>query len=624
MIEAPPRRDGRAALTTAAVATLLALFWWQAVSAALHESPTSDELPHITAGYAFDRFGDFRMQPENGVLPQRLFGLPSVADGARLPLDPALWRQSTYWQVAWDFFYGNNNLTDWIVLRARALNALFGVALGGFIFFVARRWYGRAGALLALGFYVFAPNFLAHAGFATSDLAAAFCLPLASWLFWRHLERRDAASGALAALGSGLALTAKFNGILIAPIYLLLIVADAASAPGAAGRRLRRFATGGGLAAIQAVAAGGFVWLCFNLRFSPRGPGTPEFERFAWAWSEMLAPLGWKRTVLEAAVRAHLLPEAWLYGLTNVLAGEIGRPEFLAGEHASRGWWLFFPVLFLVKTPLPTLGALALAAFVAARRLQHETWRRIAPIAIPALVFWAFALVSRINIGDRHILPVYPALFIALGGLARHRIAFGLGAALALANAAVSTGVRPHYLAAFNSLAGGPAHAYRIAADSSLDWGQDLPALREWIEANRRPGEKIYLGYFGSAWPPAYGVRPNYFLPSQTYLVRPPLAPYAFEAGLYCVSATILDEIYSPYPGPWRAEWERAYRAGQGAPDRFEEFDRLRFARLCKFLQQRKPDGFAGYSILIFRLDAGELRQVLDGPVTTTHRMREP
>ena len=66
-----------------AVAALLVLFWWLAVSASRVKSQTSDELPHLTAGFAYDKFGDFRMQPENGNLPQRLFGLPGLLADAR-------------------------------------------------------------------------------------------------------------------------------------------------------------------------------------------------------------------------------------------------------------------------------------------------------------------------------------------------------------------------------------------------------------------------------------------------------------------------------------------------------------------------------------------------------------
>ncbi len=643
-------RDWRDAATTAAATFLLAAFWWLAVSASVEKSHTSDELPHITAGYAFDRFGDFRMHPENGVLPQRLFGLAPLALDARFPMDDLRWRHSTYWQLGWDFFYALDNPLDRIVLAARALNALFGVVLGLFLFRVARAWFGRAGGLLALGFFAVSPQFLAHAGLATSDLAAATMLTLAPWFFWRHLERRDLASGLLAGLLSGLALVAKFNGVLLAPIYALLALADAWLRAGAIataananasahvhGPRGRRFAVNLALAAAQAAAAVVIIWAFFNFRFSARGPGTPELVQFAWSWSEMLASLGWKRGLVEAALRWHLLPEAWLYGLTNVLAGEAARPSFFAGEHSLHGWWQFFPTLVLLKTPLAFLASLVAAAAVALATLRRATpearrvWAvRAAPLVVSAAVVWGIALRSHLNIGDRHILAIYPVLFVAAGLLAARRPLAWLAAALLAANAATTLAIRPHYLAAFNPLGGGPAHAYRLFVDSSLDWGQDLPALRTWLAAHRRPAEKLYLGYFGSAWPPHYGVRPQHFLPTPTYLVSPPLAPYDYEPGVYAISATVLAEVYTPFRGPWTPAREASYRslrqavtATTPAAD-YAPFDRLRFARLCKFLQSRPPDAFAGYSILLFRLSADELRAALDGPVTGAHRLRLP
>ncbi len=632
------------AATTAGVAALLALFWWLAVTASIEKSHTSDELPHIAAGYAFDRLGDFRMHPENGILPQRVFGLPALADGARLPVDETLWRRSTYWQVAWDFFYSNNNLTDWIVLRARALNALFGVGLGLLIFAMARARHGRSGGLLALAFFALAPNFLAHAGLATSDMAASFFLTLAPWLFWRHLERRDLASGLLAALVSGLALCAKFNGVLLAPIYFLLGCGDAwlRQAEGPAARR--RFAANFALAVGQAGGAILVVWAFFNFRFHARGPGMPELESFAWSWSEMFAALGWKRAFVQLAVDWKLLPEAWLYGLTNVLAGETARPAFFAGVHSLHGWWQFFPTLFLVKTPLATLTALLLVLGGAVRFLlrlgpaERRDWvRGICPVAVTAGVIGGIAVASNLNIGDRHILAVYPALFVALGALATTRALAWLAPLLLLGLAVESFAIRPHYLASFNVVAGGPRNAYRLVADSSLDWGQDLPAVQHWLAAHRRPNEKLFLGYFGSAWPPHYGVRPNYFLPSRTLIVRPPLTVYDYEPGLYAVSATILDEVYAPDRGPWTPQREQNYRTlrAQAAefsrtmrhgelPPNYEVYDRLRLARLCKYLQARPPEAYAGYSILIFRLTAEDLRAALDAPVTGTHRMRLP
>jgi hypothetical protein len=643
----PPLRprsiaDWRDVATTAAAAALLAVFWWLAVSASLEKSQTSDELPHIGAGFVYDHFGDFRIQPENGNLPQRVFGL-APPKHAHFPMDAQLWRTSTYWPLCWDFFYAEANPTDWIVLGARSLNALFGVALGCLVFAVARNWHGRVGALIALGFFALAPNFLAHASLATSDMAAALCLTLAPWLFWRHLQRRDLVSGVVAGLASGLALVAKHNGVLLAPMYAALIAVDlwltrrSTSLPAGIVQRAGRDV---GLAVLQAAAAAAVIWAFFDFRFSARGPDMPEFERFAWDWSQMLPHLGAKRAAFEAALHWKLLPEAWLYGMGNVLAGASARPAFFAGEHSLHGWWQFFPTLFVVKTTLAMLGGLLVAvitaifAFKRADSAARVLWiGRYAPLAVSAAVVWLTAITSHLNIGDRHILAAYPVLFVALGTLASGRVLVVSATVLLAGHAWASFAIRPHYLAAFNALCGGPAKAYRLVVDSSLDWGQDLPGLQKWIAKHRGSGEPFYLGYFGNAWPPHYGVRPTGFLTTASFVVAPPLKRFDPQPGIYAISATTLAETYSLERGPWTEKQEAEYRtlqqkfttsADPNASPEYARYDALRFARLCKYLQRRTPDAFAGYSILIFRLTADELRMAFDGPVVSIHRMRMP
>lgn len=615
------------------MAALLTLFWWLAVSASREKSQTSDELPHLAAGYAYDRFGDFRFQPENGNLPQRLYGLAGLAAEARFPTDTTLWSRSAVWQLGWDYLYGVDNPTDRIVQNARALNALFGVALGLVVFFLARAQFGDTGGLLALGFYTFAPNFLAHSALATSDVCATFFLTLAPWLFWRHLAQRDLASGVLAGLATGLALVAKFNGVLVAPIFALLGVADLWLHPRApAITPARRLAANVALGLAQAAAGLVIIWAFYNFRFSVRGPGTPEFLSFPWDAPAILDSLGAKRSIVETALRWHLLPEAWLQGFAFVLANESARPGFFAGEHSQYGWWQFFPALFLAKTPLATLGALlvALPAIVVAWFRSAPAVRRVwlaaaCPLVVTALVVAFIALRSNLNIGDRHILALYPVLFVALGILAARRTLLVTALVLLTGHAAASFVLRPHYLASFNALVGGPTHAHRLFVDSSLDWGQDLPSLRTWLSVHRRPGEKAYLGYFGNAWTPHYGVRPDHFLPSVSYIVRPPHLPYELEPGLYCISATTLAEVYSVHRGVWTPAMEQLWQDFLKTPptaENYQTFDELRFARLCKYLQLREPDANAGYSILIYRLTAADLRAALSAPVTGAYRLR--
>ena len=599
------------------VIVLLGLFWWLAVSASTHWSQTSDELPHVTAGYAYDHFRDYRMHSENGNLPQRIFGLPPLLMDVKFPMDEVLWQRSVYWQLSWDFFYGLGNPTDRMLQWARGLNALFGVALGAFIYFVAQKWHGHPGGLLSLGFYVLCPNFLAHSALATSDIAGTLFLTLGAWFFWQHLARRDVISGAVAGLLGGLALVAKFNGILLIPIYALLAVADAFGRNDSTSRAGQRLLVNLGFCVAQAVAGWLVIWMFFGFRFAAQGPGLPELQTFAWSWEGMLSSLGWKAGVIRVALAAKFLPEAWLYGLTNVLAGAAARPAYFAGEYRLHGWWQFFPALFLTKTPLAMLGALTLTFVVAIFRwlkmgsiARRDAALLMAPVAITALVTGLVAITSSLNIGHRHILAIYPVLFIALGGLARETRYLPVALALLAGQAVESFAIRPNYLAFFNPLAGGPSKAYRLVTDSSIDWGQTLPGLHDWLAINRRPQEPVYLAYFGSAWPPHYGVRPTYFLPALN-IVRPPLVPYEYIPGLYCVSATSLSEVYSSYRGPWRPEWEKQLHDPATS---YEIFDQLRFSRLCKYLQRRAPDAEAGYAILIYRLSANDLSAALSGP----------
>jgi hypothetical protein len=289
-------------------------------------------------------------------------------------------------------------------------------------------------------------------------------------------------------------------------------------------------------------------------------------------------------------------------------------------------------------------------------------------------VYWIFALTTNLNIGHRHLLPTYPALCILAGGAAfwiqplfermrrteprtgrerrrprsgvriestvsRVRKAAGVATMALLAwHVVESVTIRPNYLAYFNQLAGGPSQGYKHLADSSLDWGQDLPALKRWLDAQglqQSGGDGVYLSYFGTARPEYYGIR-------ATALAgfidrRPPQAPVPLGGGVYCISATVRDVIsrtlYSPeQEGNYQAaiknlatfarasENEQTWSAlmrqtGQGYWQQlFTQFDRLRTGRLVAFLRRREPDAMVGYSILIYRLTDADVALALNGP----------
>jgi len=638
---------------TLLTALLLALHAWLAVSATTHFCTTSDEIVHVTAGYSYWKFNDYRLQPENGNLPQRWTALPLLAQALYFPnLQSDDWGSSEVWRTGFKFFYREGNSVDYMLLCARAAMVVWSMATGLLVFLWAKSIWGDAGGLFSLCLYAFCPNFLAHGPLATSDVIMVFFLLAATGAWWRHSRRLSWGSWLLSGAVLGLACVAKFSAVLLLPVFTLLLLVRTvdrqpiAFAPGRRHYTLKswspKLATLAASSLTQAFIAWIIIWAFYDFRYSAANSALPKQLDFYPPWASVIADHPPLSGVAQAFSQWHLLPQAFLFGFDHVMHFSQGRGGFLNNAYSNTGWWYFFPYAFLVKTPPATLLAFTFALVLAVWHwwphqgsfdacLQHvrRDLYRVTPLLVLFIVYWAFSLASHLNIGHRHILPVYPPLFIAAGLIARPgagwRWRAPLALLLALGLAVSSFGIRPTYLAYFNCLAGGPDQGYQHLVDSSLDWGQDLPALSAWLHTHRRPDEPVYLAYFGNGDPAYYGI--------SAYR----LAPYSMQEqwkhwqvlsrGLYCVSATMLQDVYSEWRGPWNLAREWRYhqlllKYGAQAPpqlnidsDQMKEIDRLVFARLCLYLRVRRPDALINHTFFVFRLSADELKPVLTGTI---------
>lgn len=661
---APPSRPPAGMppiVRTTVVAVLLALHWWWALSALIGTGVTNDEPVHLASGYSYWRFDDYRMQPENGNLPQRWAALPLLlmhpAPYLRPADAPGLWGESHQWMISNAFLFLTGNNADYLVFCSRAVMALWSVAAGLLVFCWARRLWGEAGGLLALALYVVSPTMLAQGPLITSDMCAAFWLLAATGAWWRTSGELTWGNLLLSCAATGLAFVAKFSAVLLLPVFAVLIVARLL-APGPVVLRLRgerrpisrgpgKFTVLAGLLVVHGVATWAVIWTFFGWRYSAFAPGLPPAWKFYLSTAQVLSDPGALSKILAAAFQLHLLPQAYLQGFAHVRYQAAARGAFLLGDYSNTGWWWFFPYAFLAKSTVGeilTAGALVLGAALRwlrppsrAARLERlgrdAVW--LAPLLALAAVYWTFSLLTTLNIGQRHILPMYPALFIVAGALARpgaHRWLRGAVAAFVLLSAGESLWIRPHYLAFFNFLSGGPAQGWRQLVDSSLDWGQDLPALAGWVRTHRQPGEPVYVSYFGADNMAYQGL--NAYELAPYYVYGRPRRWLELKPGLYCISATLLQDVYSPVHGPWtpgrehwyeallkqmRAELARGARSsdlvdfGEGPNGVLWTLDRLRFARLCTYLRMRRPDAVINYTIFVYRLNTHEVHTAVDG-----------
>lgn len=631
-----------------AVAALLLLHVALAVWAVSHKSVTADEILHVTGGYFYNRYGDYRIQPENGVLPQRWAGLPANLLGAPSPpLDHNVyWRTSDAQVLGHQFFYETGR-DHWPFLMAgRALISLFSAATGLLIFCWARQLFGPSAGFFSLTLYVLCPNVLAHAALATSDTAAVFFLLASVAAFWRHLTHPTWRTGLLSAVAFALACVAKYSAVLLLPMMALMLGWRVLRDPAETRHRWWKLALTG--VATHAGFATFTIWAFYGFRYSAFAPGLPPADHFLAPWERIFPYIGLQGRVVEFFRSWHLLPEPFLYGYSWVVWASRARSAFLAGEYSLLGWVSFFPLTFFWKTPLAILGA-ALAGLIAlVGRWRKVNWEPLVPLLVLFGVYWGFSLTSHLNIGHRHILPTYPVLFIWLGALlapgvlpAFARIA--LPTVIILGQLVANLRAAPNYLSFFNTFAGGPSNGYRLLVDSSLDWGQDLPALTHWLRENNSGPQAapVFLSYFGSGEPDYYGLKVTR-LPFINGFKAPPRPWYEMKPGIYCISATMLQHVYANLRGPWTLERERDYQEGRGKEPLFQEYyrnaevradleqrglakafeetwvryDELRFARLCHYLRARQPDAQPGFSILVYRVNQAELGGALNGSLS--------
>jgi hypothetical protein len=207
------------------------------------------------------------------------------------------------------------------------------------------------------------------------------------------------------------------------------------------------------------------------------------------------------------------------------------------------------------KTPVATLAAIAIALLIwpvarMSRRVAQvpiiDRWG-VACLTIAPVLYAASAMTTNLNLGLRHVLPVYPFVFIALGLVVGRIIQSWnvagkvLGALLCVALLAESLGAYPHYLAFFNLPSGGSRGGIRLLGDSNLDWGQDLPLLAQWQRDN--PDKRLFIAYFGMADPEYYGIKAPHLPWSYNNFVQSQ-APDPRQPAVLAISATHLQGLY--------------------------------------------------------------------------------
>lgn len=392
-------------------------------------SQTTDEPVHFLAGYQWLAEKQYSILPDHPPLARVLAALPLRLAGAQDGHE-----QDIGTRINRMLMTGGRYEHNLALIRCGnllfVLLAIVGVALW------ARRALPPAWAFLATALFASLPPVLAHGGLATTDMAACGTFALAIAILYRWLDQPSVANALLLGVAIGLGAVSKFSFL---PFFGAATVVIAGVEARALAARFRHIGWRSCFHVLLVTAtAAGIVLLMY------RGD--------------------WRN---------------FLYGMRIVAAhAKEGHLAYLFGRRSQHGWWYYFPVALLFKTPLPFL-ILAPIGFA----------RRHLDAILVAAVILAIAMATPINIGIRHILPIYvPMAILAASGAQRfwraaerretRRPLALLAPSALLAWLFVGTLVsHPDYIPWFNELALG--YGERILADSNFDWGQDVLRLRK-------------------------------------------------------------------------------------------------------------------------------------------------
>lgn len=534
---------------------LLALMFALQITSSLNDSQTVDEGAHLAAGYSYWKTGDFRLNPEHPPLLKLIASVPLLALPIHMPTNMDAWREGNQWSFARELLYHNSVSADTILFWGRLLPMMLGLALATFVSFWSWHLWGAKGALVSLILFAFDPTVLAHSRYVTNDVAVSLFFVLTIYLFGKYLATPHWKTAIPVWIVFALAQLTKFSALILVPILVILWVAVFAFHR--AQRNFFGFRTvacffAGMFATtfLLVFAAYGFetkrpiddphvaqVYATKELWQRERYPNLPKSIAAIQQFSDPSTPTGQWLSRVFTTVR--IPTYSYLRGLSDVIWHNYwGHDSYLLGKYGFSGWWWYFPFAFLVKTPPVTIAFILLSCIL----FVYLFWKRFNAYAkhsrspnarlysalssvepsyfllfIPPLVYLFFSMTSHINLGVRHLLPMFPFLCVLCGGITRARFRsthisriWNISIiTLLLAFLASVSFIYPHYLAYFSEFVGGADKGARYLTDSNLDWGQELKRLGMFMRERNIPF--VYMTYFGQA-------PMDYYLPDVRYL----------------------------------------------------------------------------------------------------------
>lgn len=494
------------------VLCLLFILFLQLACSVRQESISWDEGDHTFAGYMMWKHDDFGLNPEHPPLVKLVAALPLLPMNLRVPI-------LKHREFKLEAFLDGSNFMAWnytkgILFRARMAVSFFTLLLALLIFCAAREMYGSTSGFIALILFVFDPNFLAHGALVATDVGVSCFIFGSIYCFYRYAKKPNWMRLVIAGGVTGLALSSKHTGLLLLPMFFALVICESLKRENGSSP-VKRFLRLTGSSAIILLIGFVVLWAFYGFRYKARPAGLALNPPLGVYVQEIHKPF--EEKVLKTFAYFHLLPEAYLYGIADIQHVDEEYTSYFFGKIYPHGTRDYFPAVILIKSTLPFLIMLLLTGILILIR-KFTRFREILFFVLPPAIYLAVAMNFNMNIGMRHILPIYPFLYVLIAGGASVLLAMNRRWRYAIVLLLVwqvfeAIHVFPAYMAYANEAWGGPSATHKYLSDSNVDWGQQLIAVKRYLV--ERNIDQCWFVYFpeGAVNPAPYGI-PCHFLPT--------------------------------------------------------------------------------------------------------------
>jgi dolichyl-phosphate-mannose-protein mannosyltransferase len=452
-------------------------------SQAARKSLTNDELVHIPSGHRYLVAADFRFNPEHPPLAKLWAALPLPFVHLRYT-QPDERSNQDYLQFTQTYsteFWQLNEHRWWaITFSSRLPMVVITLALGALIFTYAKTFFGRRAALFAVAMFAVEPTMLAHGWIVHTDIPAAFAYLLFFFTLQRYLMGPTFRRAVWLGLATGIALATKFSLAIVLPIFLLALIYAAIHGRTLEPSTLKRLAQAG----FAIIAVFVLINAAYFFQHSPLAT-----QDSTWIQAYAGSTLAGQRTTSLLNIFSRIVPPYYLFGIFTVYVhNRLGHPSSLLGSYSLQGWWSYFPITFALKTSIPFL-LLSVAASLWA--VWSIIWKRELVWLLPILaisVFSGIAIFSHINIGIRHIAPIFPFLFVLAAAFFDRLLRTRYMGVVTIVAAVLfgwmifdAFAGHRNYISFTSSLTLGRPN-WQVLSDSNVEWGEEIGELAEYLK----------------------------------------------------------------------------------------------------------------------------------------------